>query len=331
PLIEGSALLQIRDSILPKIVRGIDPEQERKVTGLADAMIRGRYELRDGEALIGDRLAFSLGLSIGDAVLIHSPARLTSNVKWHDDGKVDVTAPDEVYLPEEVKIAGIFSMGVADFDDNIIFLTLDQAAELFGYDWGAASCVQGKVADPLNMDEITRKIKEALPGAMVVTWQERNQLLFGTLRVEKNLMTFLMAFIVLVASFSIAATLITVVVQKTREIGVMKAVGMSRFLIARIFLLQGGIIGVIGTVAGTLLGLLVIALRNQIAGLLSLAMGHDVFPAELYHLTRIPALLTADDLVRTVILAIVICVLAALVPALYASALAPARALQEEN
>ncbi|HOG50793.1 MAG TPA: ABC transporter permease [Lentisphaeria bacterium] len=331
PLFEGSALLQIRDSILPKIVRGIDPEQERKVTGLADAMVRGRYELRDGEALIGDRLAFSLRLSIGDAMLIHSPARLTSNVKWHDDGKVDVTTPDEVYLPEEVKIAGIFSMGMADFDDNIIFLTLDQAAELFGHDWGAASCVQGKVADPLNMDEITRKLKKALPGATVVTWQERNQLLFGTLRVEKNLMTFLMAFIVLVASFSIAATLITVVVQKTREIGVMKAVGMSRFLIARIFLLQGGIIGVIGTVAGTLLGLLVIALRNQIAGLLSLAMGHDVFPAELYHLTKIPALLTADDLIRTVVLAIVICVLAALVPALYASALAPARALQEEN
>jgi lipoprotein-releasing system permease protein len=106
---------------------------------------------------------------------------------------------------------------------------------------------------------------------------------------------------------------------------------MSRFLIARIFLLQGGIIGVIGTALGTLLGIVVIALRNQIADPLSLAMGHDVFPAELYHLTRIPALLTATDLVRTVILAIVICVLAALVPALYASALAPARALQEEN
>ena len=331
PLIEGSALLQIRDSILPKVVRGINPEQEKKVTGLHAAMVRGRYELRDGEALIGDRLAFSLGLSIGDAVLIHSPARLTSNVKWHDDGQVDVTAPDEVYLPEEVKIAGIFSMGVADFDDNIIFLTLDQAAELFGHDWGAASCVQGKVADPLNMDKITKELKEALPGVTVVTWQERNQLLFGTLRVEKNLMTFLMAFIVLVASFSIAATLITVVVQKTREIGVMKAVGMPRFLIARIFLLQGGIIGVIGTVAGTLLGMAVIGLRNQIAGILSLAMGHDVFPAELYHLTRIPALTTADDLVRIVILSIAICVLAALVPALYASALAPAKALQEEN
>lgn len=330
PLIEGSALLQVREHILPKVVRGIDPVLEKQVTGLEDSMIRGRYELGDGEALIGDRLAFSLGLSIGETVLIHSPARLTSNVKWHDDGQVDVSTPDEIYLPEEVKIVGLFSMGVADFDDNIIFLSLDQAAELFGYDWGTATCIQGKVPEPLNMDKIAAALKQALPDTSVVTWQERNQLLFGTLRVEKNLMTFLMTFIVLVASFSIAATLITVVVQKTREIGIMKAVGMSRFLIARIFLLQGAVIGVIGTVVGTILGLTVITCRNQIASLLSLIMGHDVFPAELYHLTQIPALVTGTDLWRIVTLSIAICILAALVPAVYASAMAPARALQED-
>jgi len=180
------------------------------------------------------------------------------------------------------------------------------------------------------MDALVQTLREALLPADVVTWQERNQLLFGTLRVEKNLMSFLMAFIVLVASFSIAATLITVVVQKTREIGVLKAVGMSRWLIARIFLLQGAVIGVIGTSLGTALGLLVMACRNQIAALLSAIMGHDVFPAELYHLTQIPALTTAADLGRIVALSLSICVLAALVPALYASAMAPAKALQDD-
>ncbi|MDD4538448.1 MAG: ABC transporter permease [Lentisphaeria bacterium] len=330
PLIEGPALIQLRQSIQPKMLRGIVPALEKEVSNVAAKGFIGRFDIRDGEAIIGQRLAMQLGLRMGDQMLIHSPARLTQNVTWKDDGQVDISQPDEIYLPEEVHVVGLFSTGVADFDDNVIFVTLDQAAELFGYEWGAATCVQGKVADPMRMDVLVQTLREALMPADVVTWQERNQLLFGTLRVEKNLMSFLMAFIVLVASFSIAATLITVVVQKTREIGVMKAVGMSRWLIARIFLLQGAVIGVIGTSLGTALGLLVMACRNQIAALLSAIMGHDVFPAELYHLTQIPALTTAADLGRIVALSLSICVLAALVPALYASALAPAKALQDD-
>ena len=173
--------------------------------------------------------------------------------------------------------------------------------------------------------------EDAAPNAEIQTWQERNQMLFGTLKVEKNLMTFLMAFIVLVASFSIAGTLITVVVQKTREIGVMKAVGFGRLMIARVFLFQGAIIGVIGTAAGTALGLLVIVFRRQIADFLSFIMGHDVFPAELYHLEAIPAQVTASDLTFIIILSLIICISAAVVPAIYASSLQPAKALQEDN
>ena len=244
---------------------------------------------------------------------------------------MDVSQPDEIYLPEEVRIVGIFSMGVADFDDNIIFLTLDQAADLYGQEWDTANCIQCKVKDPMAVDAEKARLQEVLPDMELMTWKERNQLLFGTLRVEKNLMTFLMAFIVLVASFSIAATLITGVVQKTREIGVMKAVGMSWKLIARVFLLQGAIIGFLGTFFGTLLGVLVITFRDRIADLLSFLMGHDVFPAELYHLRRIPALLTWGDLSFIIVLSLAICIFASVVPALYASGLAPAKALQEEN
>ena len=144
-------------------------------------------------------------------------------------------------------------------------------------------------------------------------------------------MIFLMAFIVLVASFSIASTLITVVVQKTREIGVMKAVGMSSRMIARVFLFQGTIIGVIGTTIGTCLGLLVIVFRENIADFLSWIMGHDVFPAELYHLRKIPAFLTPGDLILIVSMSLAICIFATIVPAIYASCKKPAKALQEDN
>ena len=125
--------------------------------------------------------------------------------------------------------------------------------------------------------------------------------------------------------------MITVVVQKTREIGVLKAVGTPSWTIARIFLLQGAIIGVLGTGLGLILGGTILALRDQVAAVLSFLMGHEVFPAELYHLTRIPSLTTGTDLLVITVMSVAICILAALVPAIYASALSPAKSLQEDN
>ncbi len=331
PVIEGQTLLQVHQSIVPKIVRGIDPKTEKTISNISRSLTRGRYEIKEKEALIGGRLAAQLNLDVGSKFLMHSPARLTKNIKWKEDGTIDIEKPEEVYVPEEVTVAGIYSVGVADFDENIIFLHLDQAADLYGYEWDSATSIMCKVPDPLGILPYKALAQDTVPNAIVETWQERNQMLFGTLKVEKNLMTFLMAFIVLVASFSIAGTLITVVVQKTREIGVMKAVGMGRMMIARVFLFQGVIIGIIGTTGGTILGLLVIRFRKAIADFLSLLMGHDVFPAELYHLDAIPAQVTAGDLVFIILLSLLICISAAVVPAIYASSLQPAKALQEDN
>ena len=344
PLIQDSALIQVKASTLsgeteqviqPKVVYGIDPAREGEVTGIKGAMIYGKFDIEEGEALVGDRLANAVGLRIGSSFLIHSPARLTQNVKWDKDGQVHVGQPDEVYLPEEVKVVGIFSMGFAEFDENVIFVRRDQAADLFGYDWGTATSVQGKVPDPMQMDKLMQELNgdinepNRLRRFKIVTWKERNQMLFSTLQVEKKLMAFLMTFILLVASFSIAATLITVVVQKTREIGTLKAVGVSSWTVARIFMFQGAAIGVFGTTFGITLGLLVI--HYAIAAILSKILGHDVFPPELYHLNHLPALWTANDLVTVSILSMTVCILAALIPAIFASALPPAKSLQDNN
>ncbi|MBP5671461.1 MAG: ABC transporter permease [Victivallales bacterium] len=346
PLIQDSALIQVRATTLsgdteqliqPKVVYGIDPDREGAVTGLKGAMLYGKFNIEEGEAIVGDRLASSTGLRIGSSFLIHSPARLTQNVKWDQDGQVHIGQPDEVYLPEEVKVVGIFSMGFAEFDENVIFVRRDQAADLFGYDWGSATSIQGKVPDPMQMDKLVQELTGLInePNRLrqfrIVTWKERNMMLFNTLQVEKKLMAFLMTFILLVASFSIAATLITVVVQKTREIGTLKAVGVSSWTVARIFMFQGAVIGVFGTTFGIALGLLVIHYRNAIAAVLSKIMGHDVFPAELYHLNHLPALWTASDLVTVSILSMTVCILAALIPAIFASALPPAKSLQDNN
>ncbi len=332
PLIEGAVLVQLRGQAMPKFVKGIMPATEREVTSIARTKgFVGRFDIAEGEALIGSGMAAQLGLALGDRLLIHSPSRLTRNVQWSEDGRVQMGEVDEVYLPEEVTIVGIFSMGVYEYDSSIVFVHLDQAADLFGMEWGSATSVHASVPDPFDLDEIVVALGEDLPQCRIVTWQQANRQLFGALQVEKNLMSFLLFFIVIVASFGIAGTLITVVVQKTREIGVLKAVGMSRGMVARIFLLQGATIGVLGTVLGTTIGLLVIRYRERVAALLAKIMGHEIFPQELYHLSQIPALSKRSDVLAIVSLAFFVCVLASLVPALYASHLSPAQALQEEN
>jgi len=332
PVIEGPVLIQVRDTTSVKMVKGIRPELEKQVTNIAsNGRFTGRFDLREGEALVGTALAAELGLRLGDELLIHAPQRLTGNITWQEDGNIKMKEPDEVYVPESVRVVGLFSMGVLDFDNGLVFVHIDQAADLFGYDWGSATNIHGCVPDPFRMDALVARLRAELPQYNVRSWQEVNQLLFGALRVEKTLMVFLLTFIVVVASFGIAGTLVTVAVQKTREIGVLKAMGMGRALVARIFLMVGGIIGLVGTVIGVGLGLLVIGNRDTIAVVLSRAMGVDVFPPELYHLTQIPGKPMAGDVALIMVMSLVICMLASLVPALYASAMSPARALQEEN
>ncbi|MBT3287811.1 MAG: ABC transporter permease [Victivallales bacterium] len=350
PIVEGPVLLQLEGTTQIKMARGILPELERKVTALATTSgFIGRFDVKEGEVLIGSEMARLLGLGLGDELLLHAPQKLTSNIKWGEDGEVKIEQPDEIYLPEEVTVVGIFTMGVWEYDSGLIFLHLHQAADLFGYDWGSAMSIHGSVPDPFRMDEPLAALREKLPlqrvhtriadgyqerlepKYRVLSWQQENQMLFSTLRVEKTLMVFLLTFIVVVASFGIAGTLITLAVQKTREIGIMKAMGMSRWMVARIFLLLGAVIGTLGTALGTVTGLLVIHYRNHVADLLSKLMGADVFPPELYHLMQIPGRPMPGDVALIVALSILICTLASLIPALYASALSPARALREDN
>ncbi len=328
PVVEGPVLIQVRNQIQTKYLRGIVPEQEEAVTGIKD-QTRGRFRLDEGEALVGDSLARSLGVQIGDQLLVHSPARLTQQFKWDEQGRVQAKEVKEVYLPAELKIVGIFDMGVHKFDSNILFTRRDQAADIFGLPWGSATSVHASTPAPFRMEKTTRDAQEVLPGFRIVNWQQANRQLFNALRVEKNLQLFLLTFIVVVAAFGIAGTLITVAVQKTGEIGVLKAMGVGAGAVARIFLVQGAVIGAVGTGAGIGLGCLVIHYREKVTGLLNRVMGVEVFPAELYQLETIPALIRTQDIVLIACMAFVICLLAAVIPALYASLLRPATALQQ--
>ena len=188
-------------------------------------------------------------------------------------------------------------------------------------------------ADPFELDAVLTGIRDdpAFTSLLTMTWRELNRQIFEALAMEKSMLFFLLMIIVIVAAFTIAGTLITVVIQKTREIGVMKALGASPLTVLGVFGLQGTIVGFVGVSVGTLLGLWIVDQRNQLADRLSQWTGLEIFPKELYRFSSIPAHVDRLDIAQITVSAFVICVLAALLPAFYAACMTPSKALHTEN
>ena len=332
PVIVMPALLQNGTRFDPKLVMGVDSAKIRSAMKI-DSVLRegGSFDLAPGEAVLGSRLALQQGLRVGDKIVLHSSARLAEMIQVRPGGGVSgADGGQKIVLPTELTVTGIVNFGKYDFDRDIIFMNIDDAAELFGFPWGSATAVYGWVPDPFDMNQITTNLAEALPGSQVETWQTLNAQLLGVLAVEKNMMFFLLIFIVLVAAFSIANTLITSVYQKTREIGLIKALGGGRWQVMNIFMLQGLMVGVAGSLAGTIFGCLVIYGRHGIMHVVSKITGRPLFPPEMYFFNELPAHIVPGDVLIVVLSAIALCTAGGIVPALRAAKLDPARALRYE-
>lgn len=338
PVVQKPALVQRGDRFLPKVVLGIVPEKESESIKVSSAVKYGRenvirngkFQLKKGEVLLSDVMGAELAVRIGDKIIIHSPTKLAKMVKVDKKGQVQMSQMNKIYLPAEFKVVGIFSFEKYDFDKNILFINIDDADELFGMPWGSASAVYVRTKDPFNLNQELNLLQKAFPDMLVLSWQQMNQKFLGVLEVEKNMQFFLLIFIVLVAAFSIANTLITVVVQKTREIGLLKALGAGDSTVLLIFLCQGFIVGVIGTFFGNLLGILIINYRNNILKFLRWATGQEVFPKQFYLFSELPASINSSDLIFIAVISVTLCTLGGLIPAWRAARLDPAKALRYE-
>ena len=318
PFAMGLVLVEFNRHVATPYLKGIDPKREVTVSKLGAYIKEGSLDLAGDKVVIGQELAAQYGIYLGDKITVYSPRNLEKR-------------GEEVYLPMELTVTGIFQSGMFEYDVGLILTSLETAQDLYGLGT-AIHGVELMTDDPfLGAQQVAGDLNRKLPAPLrAQTWAQMNSRLLGAIQVEKTMMFVILIFIIIVAAFGITSTLITVTVQKTKEIGVIKALGATSGKILRIFLLQGFIVGVFGVAAGVGLGLLTVHNINPISHFLSRVAGIDVFPRDIYNFPAIPASLSISDLLTIAGSALVICTLAGLIPALRAARLEPVEALRYE-
>jgi lipoprotein-releasing system permease protein len=306
-------------------VRGADPARESSVSVLPQSIISGKFDLSRRGLVIGSALAQNLNLAVGDRVSIYSPNEL-KKMKEHQ-GKSD----EETVLPDDYTVTGIFDVGYYDYNYSVAVTSLENAQEL--YDLGGS--VHGLMVmlhDPYQAVAVSNELARVLgPGYTITTWMQENRALLGAVAVEKNVMFILLLCIVAVAALCILSAQITFVIRKTREIGILKALGARNLQISAVFLAQSAIIGVLGVLSGLGLGLLAITYRNEFLEFMRRTTGWQLFPESIYGFNQLPAIIMPYDLALICgISFVMICLIGGLLPAILAGILKPVEALRYE-
>jgi lipoprotein-releasing system permease protein len=336
PFILGQVLLETQpDSgnslVAAPWVRGIDPEFESRVSNLSTNIILGTSDLEGSSLLVGSALARGLGLHVGDHVAIYSPAYLKEMKRYFEEKKKDPNKEiDEVPLVDDFTVRGIFDVGYNEYNANVIVTSLEKAQDLYRLD-NSVHGVFVILHDPFLVYDIARQLRHALGGEYnFVVWPEEHSHLLNAILVEKNVMFYLLFFIMIVAAFGIMNSLITFVVQKTREIGMLKALGATRTQVLWLFLSQSLIVGIVGVITGFGLGMLAVHYRNEFLAFMRRSTGFELFPVDIYNFTQLPAVIDPGDITVICGSAILICLLAGLAPAWTAGRLQPVAALRHE-
>lgn len=302
---------------------GVDPATVGRVNVLPESIKSGMFDLTNRGVVVGIGYAANNHLEVGDRLAVWS---------WKQLQKIDPhSKTNEVPLPEEYTVNGIFDVGFPDYNDQFIVTSLDDAHDFVNLPDNAVQALQVKLRDPFLADRVAGELRAALgPGLIVQTWREETPQIFDALATEKNMMFFLLFFIMIAAAFGIVSYQITFVVQKTREIGILKALGAGNRQILCLFLSQSVIVGVLGVGLGFAVGMLALHYRNPFLDLMRHVTNSDLLPAQIYHTYELPAAIQVQDVVVICGTAFAACVLAGLFPAWKASRLQPVEALRHE-
>jgi len=319
PLVEGQVLAASQTASTGALVRGLSEENLRKFKAVAGNIREGSLDTFDsGEGIaIGKRMAGHLNVTIGDKVRLLSPKGPSTPFGM---------APRQ----KAYEVAAIFEVGMSEFDAGFVFMPLGESQIYFDSE-NQINVIEVFVEDPDRIDELTGALQEAAAQPINLSdWRFRNNTFFGALEVERNMMFIILTMIVLVAAFNIISGLTMLVKDKTRGIAILRTMGATRASILRIFIMTGAAIGVVGTLLGFLLGLVIANNVESIRQFFSWLFSRPLFPPELYFLNKLPAVVDPGEVTAIVSMALVLSLLATLYPAWKAAALDPVEALRGE-
>ena len=319
PIVEGQALASSPFNASGVLVRGVRAADLARLPSVANNIRQGTLEgFDEGQGVaIGRRLADQLSLRAGDSVTLVAP-------------RGAVTPMGTTPRIKPYRIAAVFEVGMSEYDTAFVFMPLPEAQAYFNRA-GDVTAVEVYVDNPDRIDRFRKAISEAAQRPIyMIDWRQRNATFFNALQVERNVMFLILTIIVIVAAFNITSGLIMLVKDKGRDIGILRTMGVTQGSIMRVFMMTGASVGVVGTVVGFLLALLVCLNIESIRRFLSWMTNTELFSPELYFLSKLPADLDGGETTAVVVMALSLSLLATLYPAWRAARLDPVEALRYE-
>jgi lipoprotein-releasing system permease protein len=319
PVIEGQVMMSTQSSSAGIIARGILGNDLKQLEAVSANIRFGTLEGFDtsGGIAIGTRLANALNTFVGGEITLIAPRGAVTPFG---------TAPRVKRYP----VVAVFEIGMSEYDSSIAFLPLAEAQSFFNSP-GAVHVLEVLIDNPDRVEELRPAMQEAGgPDILLNDWRQRNATFYNTLKVERNVMFMILTLIVLVAALNIISGLIMLVKDKGRDIAVLRTMGATRGAIMRVFFITGASIGVVGTLAGLALGVLVCTYIDEIRQFVSVLTGTPLFSPEVYFLSRLPAEMNLGEVTAVVVMALSLSVLATIYPSWRAARLDPVEALRYE-
>lgn len=323
PIVEAQALAMGSGQISGAIVRGISPAELRATKLVSSNIVSGSMQgFGQGEfggdmILVGDRLAGQLGVRAGDPLTLVSPTG-------------GATAFGSMGQRKTYIVAGTFTVGVSEYDQAFIYMPLEQAQILFGRD-PLVDVIEVKLNNPDRAPAMKADIARAVgPAAMITDWTQRNASFWDALKIERSVMRLILMLIVAIATLNIISGLVMLVKNKSRDIAILRTMGAGQGAVMRIFMMAGASVGVLGTAAGLLAGIVFCAFIAQIQGALEAITGMTLFSSDVYYLSHLPAKIDWREVSVITVFAFGMSVLVTLYPSWRASRLDPVEALRYE-